>query len=179
LQYDQEKLDFARTTEHKSILSDKTWYCLKADVLPDSINLADRWVQADSANFRLYKAQMEGLEKSEAEEIWHPELPKDTSDTVFFYKTLEFAGDVVEAYATLLGQQTTSMWVNGEQVLADQDLVVDAAINKALGIRVELPQLHRGTNEIVIKVVGETEFKGLIFECDTIVRTVEVTNEDR
>ena len=179
LQYDQEKLDFARTTEAKKFYSDKSWYCLKGDVLPDSINLADGWVAADSANFRLYKSQMDGLEQSEAQEIWHPELRKDAVETVYFYKVLEFAGDVVDARAIVLGQKTISMWVNGEAVLTDQDMVVDTAINKVLGIRVDMPQLHKGTNEIVIKVVGETEFKGLIFECDTIVRKAEVNNENR
>ena len=205
LQYDKEKLEIAKTTEKRILLSDYSWLTRKDDfVLKEATSnieeetaitdtmptdtLASAQVQADSvavdqeeagweiagaSNFQFFKTQMFGLESSEALDIWHAVIDSNQVETVYFKKDIDLDGDVIQAQAKLIGQNSVTLWVNGELVITDQGLIVDDRLKKIQSHEVSISQLKSGKNTILAKVVGGSEFKGFIFEMNyTIKKTI-------
>ncbi len=211
LQYDQEKLEIAKTTEKKILLSDYSWLTRKDDyvledttsniieetVVTDTIpadSLTYAQVQADSvatdqeeegwssasvSNFQFFKAQMFGLESSGALDIWHPVIDSNKVETVYFKKDIDLDGDVIQAQVKIIGQNTVTLWVNGELVIADQGLIVDDKLKKIQSHEISIVQLKPGKNTILAKVVGGREFKGFIFEMNYTIRKGSNEPEDR
>ena len=202
LQYDKEKLEIAKTTEKRILLSDYSWLTRKddfvleeatsnieeetavTDTMPaDSLAYAQvqtdtmatnqeeaGWFSASASNFQFFKAQMFGLESSEALDIWHPVIDSNNVETVYFKKDIDLDGDVIEAQAKLIGQNSVTLWVNGELVIADQGLIVDDRLKKIQSHEISIAQLKPGKNTILAKVVGGREFKGFIFEMNYTIR---------
>ena len=202
LQYDKEKLEIAKTTEKRILLSDYSWLTRKdgfvledttsniveetavTDTLPaDSLTYVQvqtdtvtanqeeaDWEPAGDANFRFFKAQMFGLETSQAVSIWYPVIDSNNIETVFFKKDIDIDGDVIQAQAKLIGQNTVTLWVNGELVITDKGLIVDDRLKKVQSHEISIAQLKPGRNTILAKVVGGREFKGFIFEMNYTIR---------
>jgi hypothetical protein len=202
LQYDKEKLEIAKTTEKRILLSDYSWLTRKdgfvledttsniveetavTDTLPaDSLTYVQvqtdtvttnqeeaGWEPVGDANFRFFKAQMFGLETSQAVSIWYPVIDSNNVETVFFKKDIDIDGDVIQAQAKLIGQNTVTLWVNGELVITDKGLIVDDRLKKVQSHEISIVQLKPGRNTILAKVVGGREFKGFIFEMNYTIR---------
>jgi hypothetical protein len=209
LQYDKEKLEIAKTTEKKILLSDYSWLTRKDDfaleeetsnieeetAITDTMpadTLASTQVQADSmavdqeeagwkiagaSNFQFFKAQMFGLESSGALDIWHPVIDSNNVETVYFKKDIDLDGDVIQAHAKLIGQNSVTLWVNDELVIADQGLIVDDRLKKIQSHEVSISQLKPGKNTILAKVVGGREFKGFIFEMNYTIKKTIINSE--
>jgi hypothetical protein len=180
LQYDEEKLEFARTTEQKKMYTDKEWnVTLNKDFAPqelsqiisnDTLEVDLAWQKAVPGNMEFFKNQVFGLEDSEAAAIWHPVLDTTQTQTVIFYREFEVGQEVLEAEAKFLGQDNCSVWLNGELIGENFGTVYDARSRKAQAHVVKLDNLVNGKNIILIEVTGDTVYKGLIFELDYIVR---------
>ena len=211
LQYDKEKLEIAKTTEKRILLSDYSWLTRKDDFVLEGTtsNIVDEtavtdtipadslsstqvqtdtlatnqeeagWFSAGASNFQFFKAQMFGLESSEALDIWHPVIDSNKVETVYFKKDIDLDGDVIQAQVKMIGQNTVTLWVNGELVIADQGLIVDDKLKKIQSHEISIVQLKPGKNTILAKVVSGREFKGFIFEMNYTIRKGGNESEDR
>jgi hypothetical protein len=170
VQYDQEKLELFRTTENRELFSDNTWvsYLGNLDAVvtePDS-----NWIAVSEAKFSFYKLQMHGLETSKASQIWHPKLDTTAVDTAYFLKVFDIDAEVLEAGAKYIAESNATIWVNDELIIDSQDLIRDEKLNKILSHDILLPQLREGKNVILVKVVGDLENKGFIFDMKYTVK---------
>lgn len=124
----------------------------------------ETWVKAGDSNFKFFQAQMYGLEKSEALGIWYPVMDSNKVEVVDFKKSFEILGEVTDANIKCIGQNTVTIWINGELLVEESGVVVDDRLKKILPFERKINNLKPGTNIIEITVNGGREFKGMIFE---------------
>ncbi|MDP8268167.1 MAG: hypothetical protein P9L97_05510 [Candidatus Tenebribacter davisii] len=183
LQFDKENIEFHRTTEMYTLVSDFSWYAKKDGVevkqtaRQDSINnsevtsdssaaamMDEGWLLTKESNFKFFKSQMYSMENSEAIGIWYPVIDSNNVETVLFRKELEISGEVSEAILKCIGQNLITIWINGELIVEDRGIVVDELLKKIQPFESAVEQLLPGINTIEIEVKGGKEYKGLIFE---------------
>ena len=182
LQFDKEAIEYHRTTEQFTLFSDFTWMTRKVEfeetqtVDPDTLGTTEaiddstvtvteeNWLPANGSNFKFFKAQMYGMERSEAVDIWYPVIDSHNVETVFFKKELEINGEVINATLKCIGQNQVTIWINDQLIVEDRGLVIDDQLKKVQPFEYIVEELLPGKNIIEIKVVGGMEYKGLIFE---------------
>ena len=184
LQFDEEKFAYHKTTEQLILVSDFTWMTRKEvsegiEVsVPDTLNnpettvsdstaedtSEDEWIPANSSNFKFFKAQMYGMESSEAVEIWYPVIDSHNVETVVFKKEFEISGEVINASLKCIGQNTVTIWINDQLIVEDKGIIVDDRLKKIQPFEYTVEELIPGMNTIEIEVNGGKEYKGLIFE---------------
>ena len=169
LQFDKEVFEHYQSTEQFTLNSDFTWMTQKVDsgVLNDSTasnTNEEVWVQANGSNFKFFKAQMYGMENSEAVGIWYPVIDSNNVETVFFRKDIEISGEIMNATLKCIGQNTLSIWINNQLIVENKGIVIDDRLKKIQPFEYTVDQLILGLNTIEIKVDGGKEYKGLIFE---------------
>jgi len=191
IQFDKEEFEYQKTTEVYTLISDFSWMTHKdgsvieqntsydtlattetdtlqtAQTEPDSTqNLAtqDGWLPAKGSNFRFFKTQMYGLEDSDAIGIWYPVIDSNNVETVLFRKDFEITGAVSNASLKCIGQNTITIWINGQLLVEDKGIVVDEQLKKIQPYESNVELLVPGMNTIEIEVKGGREYKGLIFE---------------
>jgi len=174
-QFDEENLTFSRSTEQRKLFSDFSWQAAMAP--SDAAEIADikdeDWTSAGVANFEFFKKQMFGLEETEASEIWYTTVDTNRVNTVFLKKEFEVYEEIVDASAKFFAQNEVSIWINGILIVNAQGIMEDEKLKKVLSNNVAITQLYPGVNTIVVKVVGETYYKGFVFEMDYRVRRPE------
>jgi len=190
VQYDEGKLEYHSTTEELVLFSDFTWMTKKdgAEIqvsYPDTLEVSvtdilnnvetfvdstevtsygDGWIAANSSNFRFFKAQMYGMEESEAVGIWYPVIDSNNVETVTFRKDFEISGNVNDASLKCIGQNSMTIWMNGVLLVEDRDIIIDDRLKKIQPFESIIEGLVPGMNTIEIEVKGGREYKGLIFE---------------
>jgi hypothetical protein len=166
-QFDEEKFEYHRTTEQFTLFSDFTWMTRKvgSDIVNDS-TVADEeiWIPANISNFEFFKAQMYGMENSEAVGIWYPVIDSNQVETVLFRKEFEISGDVINATLKCIGQNTITIWINGQLLVEDRGIIIDDRLKKIQPFESVINELLPGMNILEIEVNGGKEYKGLIFE---------------
>jgi tetratricopeptide (TPR) repeat protein len=170
VQYDEETLEFYRSTDQFEMLTDFSWTAAMAPSAastPSDIS-AGNWSTVGIANFQYFKKQMFGLENSEASEIWYARVDTNKVDTVFLKKELEIRGTVLNATAKYFAQNTASIWINDELVVDSQVMSEDEKLKKVLSNEFTVTQLIPGKNTIAVRVTGEEYYKGFIMELDYI-----------
>ena len=166
LQYDREKLEYAQSILEKTVVSASSWFAFKG-ALPDSINLADSiWSKCGEANFSFYKNQMYGLEKSIANPIWSAELDTTKVQTVCFVKKIEIENEIIQTEIKYIGQNITSIWIDGDKVVDSQKLISDNKLNKIMTHILPITKFQEGI--IAVEVIGDIKYKGFIFEMNYI-----------
>ncbi|MBT4333642.1 MAG: hypothetical protein HOD64_10230, partial [Candidatus Cloacimonetes bacterium] len=191
VQFDKGNLEYQSTTEEYALFSDYTWMTQKDGFVPEEITYTDTvevsvvdtlnsaeaavdstetssygegWIAANSANFKFFKAQMYGMEESEAVDIWYPVIDSNNVETVNFRKDFEISGDVSDATLKCIGQNSMTIWINGVLLVEDRGIVIDDRLKKIQPFESIVSGLVPGMNTIEIEVRGGREFKGLIFE---------------
>ncbi|RLC57405.1 MAG: hypothetical protein DRH89_03605, partial [Candidatus Cloacimonadota bacterium] len=184
LQFDEEKFAYHKTTEQLILVSDFSWMTKKEisegiEVsVPDTLNNpettvsdstaedthVDEWIPANHSNFKFFKAQMYGMESSEAVDIWYPVIDSHNVETVVFKKEFEISGEVINASLKCIGQNTVTIWINDQLIVEDKGIVVDDRLKKIQPFEYSVEELIPGMNTIEIEVNGGKEYKGLIFE---------------
>lgn len=183
LQFDKEEIEYHRTTEQFTLVSDFTWMTRKEgseeieiNVSPDTLNYSETaedstvtstkggWISANGSNFKFFKAQMYGMENSEAVGIWYPVIDSNNVETVIFNKNFEISGNVTDATLKCIGQNTITIWINNQLIVEDKGLIIDDRLKKVQPFEYAVEQLVPGMNIIEIEVNGGKEYKGLIFE---------------
>ncbi len=183
LQYDEETYEYYKATELYTLNSDFTWLTKiilpeesqesNPDTLDNSENMADptivavdseAWLPASGSNFKYFKAQMYGLENSEAIDIWYPVIDSHNVETVLFHREIEIPGDVTDATLKCIGQSTIAIWINEQLIVENREIIIDDRMKKVQPFEYNVNQLVSGNNTIEIKVLGGEEFRGLIFE---------------
>ncbi|MCD4828722.1 MAG: hypothetical protein K8R90_04730 [Candidatus Cloacimonetes bacterium] len=167
VQYDQEQIDFFRNTELATLGSDLDWYTLRTDSLDTgTVEIGADWQTAASGHFSFYKVQMQNMQETNALEIWSPTYDSTAIDTVWFIKQIDVPTEIVKADLKFIGQQYISVWINGEPLFTDLEIIVDNIASQVLPyeISLEADRFQSGTNTILIKVVGAEQFKGMIFD---------------
>ena len=183
LQFDKETMEFHKTTEQFTLVSDFSWLTRKEGFEGTKISTADtlnysgavddsiatdtaeeEWMPANGSNFKFFKAQMYGMEDSEAVDIWYPVIDSHNVETVIFKKELEISGEVINASLKCIGQNTITIWINEQLIIEDRGIVIDDRLKKIQPFEYAVEELVPGMNTIEIRVVGGMEYKGLIFE---------------
>lgn len=191
LQFDKEKFEYHRTTEQLTLFSDFTWMTKKEDAEVIQVSVTDTvqisvadtlnnieavvdsiatdtyeegWITALGSNFKFFKAQMYGMEESEAVGIWYPVIDSNQVETVLFRKEFEISGDVIDASMKCIGQNTMTIWINGKLLVEDRGIIIDDRLKKIKPFESVINELQPGLNIIEIEVKGGREYKGLIFE---------------
>jgi len=182
LQYDEAKLEFEKTTEKGEIVTDYDWKVipknnLSIDEIYASLNIAStdsvrtselEWVQAGDAKLQIYKAQIFGMEETQAIPIWHPKLDTTDVKTMVFYKEID--GELISAELKFLAQQKCSIWFNNKLVIQDDEYTFDTSLLKAISQEIKLNEFNPERNILMIEVTGSEKYKGLILEMDYIKR---------
>jgi len=182
LQFDQKTMEFHKTTEQFTLVSDFSWLTRKegsewtkistADTLNYSGTVNDsiatdtgkEWMLANGSNFKFFKTQMYGMEDSEAFDIWYPVIDSHNVETVIFKKEVEISGEVINASLKCIGQNTITIWINEQLIVEERGIVIDDRLKKIQPFEYAVEELVPGMNTIEIKVNGGMEYKGLIFE---------------
>ncbi len=185
LQFDKEKFEYHKTTVQLNLVSDFTWMSMKdgAEItvvtppdtmqtnVPDTLAVTEAevtdqigWIAAGVSNFKFFKAQMYGMEDSEAVGIWYPVIDSHNVETVNFKKEIEISGEVTDATLKCIGQNIMTIWINGKLLVEDRGIVIDDRLKKIQPFESNVDNLIPGNNIIEIEVVGGKEYKGLIFE---------------
>ena len=167
VQFDKEVFEHYQATEQFTLYSDFTWMTRKvgSNTVNDSTESDEEvWIPANGSNFKFFKAQMYGMEDSEAVGIWYPVIDSNNVETVIFRKDIEIAGEVTYAILRCIGQNTISIWINDQLVVEDKGIVIDDRLKKVQPFEDTIAQLLPGLNSIKIQVDGGKEYKGLIFE---------------
>jgi len=169
LQFDKEVFEHYQSTEQFTLYSDFTWMTQKVDsgaVNDSTVSNTNEevWILANGSNFKFFKAQMYGMENSEAVGIWYPVIDSNNVETVIFRKDIEISGEIMNATLKCIGQNTLSIWINDQLIVEDKGIVIDDRLKKIQPFEYTVNQLIPGLNTIEIKVDGGKEYKGLIFE---------------
>ena len=167
MQFDKEVFEHHQTTAQFELYSDFTWMTRKVDLnaINDStVTDEEEWIPAKGSNFKFFKAQMYGMEESEAVGIWYPVIDSHQVETVIFKKELEISGEVINATLKCIGQNTITIWINDQLIVEDRGLVIDDRLKKIQPFEYAVEELVPGRNTIEIKVDGGKEYKGLVFE---------------
>jgi len=167
LQYDKSAIDFYRSTDHVALLSDLDWYAIRADSLDPAITQVDAsWQGAAAGHFSFYKVQMLNMQDTQAMDIWAPDWDSTRVTTTWFFKQIDVPTEIVRADVKFIGQMQTSIWINGQPLFSDLEMIADNTTNQVLPyeITLEADRFQPGTNTILVKVVGGDTYKGFIFD---------------
>jgi len=178
-------MEFHKTTEQFTLVSDFSWLTRKVisetaqiseqdtldyvETIDDSTAgdiVEEEWFTANGSNFKFFKAQMYGMEGSEAVDIWYPVIDSHNVETVIFKKEVEISGEVINASLKCIGQNTITIWINDQLIVEDRGIVIDDRLKKIQPFEYTVEELLPGLNTIEIRVDGGMEYKGLIFEMD-------------
>ncbi|MBN1327193.1 MAG: hypothetical protein JW996_04525, partial [Candidatus Cloacimonetes bacterium] len=177
-QYDQEELDYHRSTEEIMIVSDYNWNSQLTAEGSETPDQEAEWKAAGQGYFSFYQRQIYGLEESKALPIWYPMVDTTMNVSAFFKREFTVTGEVLEAKALYLGQNKITIWINGVKFVNGEDIILDPKMGKALSQELFIPNLMTGDNTILIRVDGNIKYKGLIFELIYIQKKDELTSAD-
>ncbi len=163
IQYEKDDYEYITSTEEVLLTTDYHWLSTIGD-LGDNPQVDSTWIFASDDNFRFFKNQMYGLENTEAIGIWYPLIDTIEIQTCYFAKSFNIDSEVTEASMNFIGQEVTSIWLNGNSIVENREIVLDKELSKAEAQLIKLTDLRMGDNYFVVKVIGEEINKGFIAE---------------
>ncbi len=177
-QYDADKLEYFRTTEKRSLVSDYTWMTKEADEIDPNITEIDStWSFAGQDLSVFYKVSIDGMQEGESDAIgiWAPNPDSTRVYSVYFWKKINIESEFLDGEIKVVGHEFTSIWINGQEMLYEFPIDLDPIINKVYPSPVLLDSSNfvQGENIILVKVTSNRNWKTLYFDMQYTVKKPE------
>jgi len=170
VQYDHNKLTFARSMEKRHLYSDLSWTTQLADSIGNDFDPEGNVTEPAITTLDLETYQPEDIFSSQAFPIWYPELDTTSVSYVFFFRELEIDVEVLEATARYYAEEEITIWINDIKFVESEKIKVNVDNNQPITGELIIPNLTKGHNEILIGVKSGKKNKGLIFELNYLVQ---------
>ena len=177
-QYDAAKLEYFRTTEKRSLVSDYTWMTKEVDDLDlGTTEIDSTWKFAGKDEAVFYKVNIDGMEKehSDAIGIWAPNPDTTRVYSVYFYKKINIENEFLEGQINFVGDEYTSIWINGKELMFEFPTEIDPNTMKVYPnpVNLETNDLKQGENIVLVKVTSRKRSKTLYFDMQYTVKKPE------
>ncbi len=177
LKFDSKMYEKYKNTKDVRFVTDYAWRYSAKDI--NDINTEyDSLSFVGKDNFSFYKSQIIGMENSVAKGIWEKDFGgKAKADTIYFYKIIDIDGNVVETEANLVAEKISTLWVNNEIILKDNEILVNKITNEVQPVALRDLKLHKGRNIIKVKVISnQTNKGGLLIDIKAKIKSNEGSN---
>ena len=174
--YDKETLEYFRTTEKRMIVSDYAWVTSREELDETNLVADSTWDYAVKGNPMFFNVQIFDMEKSEALPIWGSDYDTLNVETVYFAKTFPVEVELLSADIKLIGNEYTSLWINGKKFIDNEQVILDTTTNQAVPImlvEVDTELFKQGKNTIIAKVKSTKKDKAFRFEMFYTVKKEE------
>jgi len=165
------ELSNIRDFETKDYYTDLDWE-YSTEIEADSTKTTV-WNKVNSAKFSFDLSAVQGILNSSAKAIWASDT--DSLETVTFRKTIDVPTEVSVATLSYVGQSVTSIWINGNQVVENGEIMINPESGAVIADMMEIPAdlFTQGDNIITATVKKAQDGGGLLMLLQLKVKKLE------